>query len=115
MEVVEMSYLKEYEAGKRGRAHDVRDNLIEQLRGELAAAQADNARLREGLEYAMKQVPELGTVPGISNALSTLSDDTALREWGARLSGEWAGDNEYGIDDGAAALRSGEWTPECLK
>ena len=45
---------------------------------ELAAEQAKNAGLREALEYSIKQVPELATVPGISKALATQSDTSAL-------------------------------------
>jgi hypothetical protein len=34
-----------------------------------AVSAADNAALREALQYAVKQVPELATVPGIRAAL----------------------------------------------
>lgn len=45
---------------------------------QLAAEQAKNVGLREALEYSIKQVPELATVPGISKAISTPSDTAAL-------------------------------------
>lgn len=63
------------------RSQSEADNAVaecDQLRAELAAEQAKNVGLREALEYSIKQVPELATVPGISKALSTQSDTSAL-------------------------------------
>lgn len=40
------------------------------------ALQADNARLREALEYCVTQVGELATVPGIASALSSTPEQS---------------------------------------
>lgn len=41
-----------------------------QLQNENAKLREQVQLLREALEYSVKQVPELGTVPGIANALA---------------------------------------------
>lgn len=41
-----------------------------ELQARIAKLEARIAKLEEALEYAVKQVPELGTVPGIAEALN---------------------------------------------
>ncbi len=49
---------------------------IAKTRQERDALQADNARLREALEYCVTQVGELATVPGIASALSSTPEQS---------------------------------------
>ena len=58
-------------------AHDVPDcaDMIENLAEQLAASQKREVMLREALEYSIKQVPELATVPGIATALAATEAD----------------------------------------
>lgn len=53
------------------------------------ALQADNARLREALEYCVTQVGELATVPGIASALSS-TPEQPLAEYRNKLIEECA-------------------------
>jgi hypothetical protein len=53
------------------------DTVVAQNNADLDALQADNARLREALEYCVTQVGELATVPGIASALSSPSQDVS--------------------------------------
>ena len=57
----EFSYRQRYELNR----------LCEFNEKTMSALQADNARLREALEYCVTQVGELATVPGIASALAT--------------------------------------------
>ena len=41
---------------------------------QLHAAQADNIRLREALDYVVLQIPEFASVPGIEEALAATAD-----------------------------------------
>ena len=71
--------------------------------------------LREALEYAVRQVCELGTVPGIAKVLATPPGDmAALREVIAQVIVE-AKDNYVNVRNAADDLRSGEWTPEVFR
>ena len=54
------------------------DTVVAQNNADLDALQADNARLREALEYCVTQVGELATVPGIASALSSPSQGWIL-------------------------------------
>lgn len=52
------------------------DTVVAQNNADLDALQADNARLREALEYCVTQVGELATVPGIASALSSTPEQS---------------------------------------
>lgn len=45
---------------------------------QLHAAQADNIRLREALDYVVLQIPEFASVPGIAEALAATADLSGL-------------------------------------
>ena len=86
----------EYQAGYRGRAHDVRDSYIAQLRSTLAEREETNAaleaeivRLREALECSdnlLRELPASGGMWGLAvmennqQALSTPFIPTTLNE-----------------------------------
>ena len=86
---------------------------------QLAAAQAENLRLREALENAKIAMQDIGAARChydiVIQALATPPGDmAALREVCARVIVE-AKDNYVNVRNAADDLRSGEWTPEALK
>jgi hypothetical protein len=93
------------------------------LEQQLADSQADRLRLIAVLKSydgsrALDQwdenvMPSREWEKQRSNALSTPTGDlSALRELIAQAFDEWAG---YDESEAVDKLRSGEWTPECLK
>jgi len=64
------------------RISNERDEAINELQSQLAAQAAHIALLREALEFARRSGADWQEV---RTALAIQSDDSALREWGARL------------------------------
>ena len=58
------------------RQRDELNRLCEFNEKTMSALLADNARLREALEYCVTQVGELATVPGIASALSSTPEQS---------------------------------------
>lgn len=87
---------------------------LEKAQQQLAEEQAYSAKLREALEeigVALHENDGLSEI--IGRCLSTPHDNSALREWGARLL-YWTFSKGMGgtlLLDTARQLRSGDWKP----
>lgn len=92
---------------------------FEQLQQQLAAEQAYSAKLRELVLEALNGFASTQDAADwdAKAELALPYDDTALREWGARLlekvANEAPGDSVWKLfSDRASRLRSGDWKPE---
>jgi predicted nucleic acid-binding Zn-ribbon protein len=106
-------YMRDY-----GKEQDRKREVAQQL----AESQAREAQLRDVLEQLLDDMGAKGhcvceaSKQWATEVLAIPKDDTALREWGARLLEEIKGDDERGnrwdhLQTYADNLRSGEWKP----